>query len=203
MMGQHEELELYLTSFISIPILQSHWEVSSPAHSIRGSHTSKGTERTWGKVQTTSILVWTSVKCVLRNGQWGWRRWDRWEGLLYRAGAEGVPVKGFKHGTVSSHGQMYVLNLASVRRKGGGWKLVGKKTIQEASARLRALPRQLSGMAIFNSFNFIPFNVLYVPTVWSPRLRTIWGRRGQLLHPKTKLPLQNQNLGLNNLHCLL
>lgn len=52
----------------------THREASSPALSIRGSNTSKGTERAWSKVQTTSIQGWISVKCVLRSGRPGERR---------------------------------------------------------------------------------------------------------------------------------
>lgn len=41
--------------------------------------------------------------------------------------AEEEAVKGFKHGRVFSHGQIYVLNLASVQRKGGGLKACRQK----------------------------------------------------------------------------
>lgn len=51
----------------------------------------------------------------------------RWGGLPCRTGAEEVPVKGFKHRKVSPHGQIYVLNLASLQRKSGGLKACRQK----------------------------------------------------------------------------
>lgn len=111
-----------LTPFMCIPVSsQLHWEVSAPAHSIKGSNTSKGTERAGGKVQTTSTWVWISVKCVLRDGQLGWKKKGyRWDGKAFQAGLVEEDQRGFKHGRVSSHGDIYVLNLASVWRKAEG-----------------------------------------------------------------------------------